>query len=45
MVWQRMTRLFVERLYVKKARKEAALLMDSAGRTASTSARVGRWPS
>lgn len=30
MAWQRMARLFVERLYVKKARKEAALLMDSA---------------
>lgn len=29
-VWQRMARLFVEGLYVKKARKEAALLMDSA---------------
>ena len=28
--WQRFGRLFVERLYVKKARREAALLTDSA---------------
>jgi len=28
--WQRFGRLFVERLYVKKARREAALLMDPA---------------
>jgi CRP-like cAMP-binding protein len=28
--WQRFGRLLVERLYVKKARREAALLMDSA---------------
>lgn len=28
--WERMARHFVERLYIKKARKEAALLMDSA---------------
>jgi CRP-like cAMP-binding protein len=30
MYWQRFGRLFVEALYVKKARREAALLMDSA---------------
>lgn len=30
MYWQRLGRLIVERVYVKKARREASLLMDSA---------------
>lgn len=34
--WQRLARVFTELLYVKKARKEAALLMDSAAERYAT---------